>query len=92
MTDFMRWMYDHYIRPNIESQPKDDAEDMWSDFLDNEFSFDQKRALQAVLAFYAVQGFRLGVRTGAALQSELSQETKYLGSTCSHSHTPFSER
>ena len=26
MSDFMRWMYDHYIKPNIESQPKDEGE------------------------------------------------------------------
>ena len=71
MTELMRWMYDHYIKPNIESQPKDDAEDMWSEFLDNEFSPDQKRALQSVLAFYAVQGFRLGVRTGVTLGGDL---------------------
>ena len=50
---------------------KDDAEDMWSEFLDNEFSPDQKRALQSVLAFYAVQGFRLGVRTGVTLGGDL---------------------
>lgn len=71
MTDLMKWMYNHYIKPQIESQPKDDAEDMWSDFLSNEFTADQKRALQSVLAFYAVQGFRLGVRTGVSLKSDL---------------------
>lgn len=71
MTDFMRWMYDHYIRPNIESQPKDDTEAMWSNFLDNELYPDQKRALQEVLAYFSVQGFRLGVRTRIALNEDL---------------------
>lgn len=71
MTDLMKWMYDHYIKPNIERQPKDDAEDMWSDFLENELNEDQKRALQSSLAFYATQGFRLGVRTGITLQPDL---------------------
>ena len=71
MSDFMRWMYDHYIKPNIESQPKDDAEDMWSTFMDYELNPDQQHALQEILAFYAVQGFRLGVRTGITLQSDL---------------------
>ena len=36
MTDFMRWMYDHYIKPQIESQPKNDAEIVCPDLLRNE--------------------------------------------------------
>ena len=71
MSDFMRWMYGHYIKPQIESQHKDDAEEMWASFLDHELNDDQKRALQSSLAFYAVQGFRLGVRTGITLQADL---------------------
>ena len=71
MTDFMRWMYDHYIRPNIESQPKDDTEDMWFTFLDHELDPNQTQVFQETLAYYAVQGFRLGVRTGIALDSDL---------------------
>lgn len=58
----MRWLYDHYILPQIEGRPMDDG--------------DASRAAlfwdtRAVLAFYAVQGFRLGVRTGLALGREL---------------------
>lgn len=71
MTDLMRWMYHHYIKPNIESQPKDDTEDMWFTFLDFELNEDQKRALQSSLAYYAVQGFRLGLRTGVTLHADL---------------------
>lgn len=71
MSDFMHWMYDHYIKPQIESQPKDDAESMWFDFLDNELYDEQKKGIQAALAFYAVQGFRLGVRTGLGLKDDL---------------------
>lgn len=71
MTDLMKWMYENYIRPQIESQPKNDAEEMWFSFLDYELNDDQKRALQSTLAFYAAQGFRLGVRTGVTLGSDL---------------------
>lgn len=71
MSDLMRWMYHHYIKPNIESQPKDDTEDMWFTFLDFELNEDQKRALQSSLAYYAVQGFRLGLRTGVTLGADL---------------------
>ncbi|MCI9352838.1 MAG: hypothetical protein HFF58_06245 [Lawsonibacter sp.] len=72
MTDLMQWMYQNYIKPQIESQPKDDTEGMWFDFLDNELYDEQKKGLQAALAFYAVQGFRPGVRTGVTLGTDLS--------------------
>lgn len=72
MTDLMKWMYNHYIKPNIESQPKDDAEDMWFDLLNNELDPQMLESLQKALSFYAVQGFRLGVRAGAALSGELN--------------------
>ena len=71
MSDFMRWMYDHYIRPNIESQPITDGEAMQLDLLKNELGPDMQKTLQEVLAIYATQSFRLGVRTGVTLQSEL---------------------
>ena len=44
---------------------------MWFDRLDNELYPQEKESLQAVLAFYAAQGFRLGVRTGLALKEDL---------------------
>lgn len=71
MTDLMRWMYDHYIKPSIESQPKDDGEAMRLDLLSNELDPSLQRILRDVLAFYAVQGFRLGVRTGVTLHADL---------------------
>lgn len=72
MSDFMCWMYHHYIKPQIESQPKDDAEAMWFDLLFNELDPQMRQTLQKALYFYAVQGFRLGVRTGIALDGDLS--------------------
>ncbi len=71
MSDFMLWMYYHYIKPNIERQPKDDAEEMQLDFLNNELNPLGQRALQVALAHYAVQGFRLGLRTGVTLRPDL---------------------
>lgn len=72
MSDLMRWIYDHYISPNIESQPRDFGEAMLIDSLNNELDPSMRQTLQKVLALYAVQGFRLGLRTGAALREELS--------------------
>ncbi len=71
MTDLMRCMYENYIKPQIESQPKDDTESMWFDLLGNELYPYQKQAFQEALAYFAVQGFRLGLRTGVTLQSDL---------------------
>lgn len=28
MTDLMGWLYDHYIHPQIENQPQDDADEL----------------------------------------------------------------
>ena len=71
MTDFMRWMYDHYIKPNIESQPIDEGEALQIDLLNNVLNPQMQKNLQEVLAIYATQSFRLGVRTGIALDSDL---------------------
>ena len=58
MSDLMKWMYDHYIRSYIESQPKDDGESMWFDLLEHELGPLQQESLEAVTAFFAVHGFR----------------------------------
>lgn len=71
MSDLMKWMYDHYIRSYIESQPKDDWESMWFDLLENELGPFQQESLEAVTAFFAVHGFRLGVKTRLAFGEEL---------------------
>ena len=70
MTELMRWMYDHYIKPNIESQPIDEGEALQIDLLNNELSPQLQKTLQEVLALYAAQGFRLGVRTGVTLGAD----------------------
>ena len=28
MSDLMKWLYDHYIHPQIENQPQDDADEL----------------------------------------------------------------
>ena len=71
MTDLMRWMYNHYIRLQIENQPKDAGEAMQLDLLNDVLDPQMEQTLQDVLSYYAVQGFRLGVRTGLALQPDL---------------------
>ena len=72
MTDLMRCMYENYIRPQIESQPKNDAEAMQIDLLNNVLDPHLQRTLQEVLAIYATRSFRLGVRTGVSLREDRS--------------------
>ena len=71
MSDFMRWMYDHYIKPNIDNQPKDESEAMQLDLLHNELDDNLQKTLQSVLRAYTVRGFCLGLRTGVGLKDNL---------------------
>lgn len=71
MSDLLNWYYSYYIRPYVESQPKDDGEQMRFSLFENNLDPDQRVDAQAVLAFYAVQGFRLGLKTGLALGKDL---------------------
>lgn len=71
MSDLMGWMYENYIKPTIEKQPKEDGVSMRLDLLNNELDPALQQTLQAVLAFYTVQGFRLGLRTAVTLQPDL---------------------
>ncbi len=71
MSDLMKWLYQNYIQPQIESQPKDIGEATQIDLLHNELSPQQEETLTAALAFYGAQGFRLGLKTGMALKDDL---------------------
>ena len=68
MTDFTRWLYANYIKPHIEQQDHTGyevpllvlAEDMVPE---------QRRDIERLLEFYAVDAFLLGLRTGAGLSA-----------------------
>lgn len=66
MTDFMRWLYASYIRPQIENQPRTGYElpfSLMTDLLEP----DQQQECRRLLEFYAAEAFLLGLRTGAGL-------------------------
>lgn len=63
MSDLMQWLYAHYIKPQVESQPRDDGEAAWFDLLKNSLEPPLTEAHQAAAAYYTVQGFRLGLKT-----------------------------
>jgi len=67
----MKLLYKDYIKPSIESQPKEEDVVVQLDWLDNELDLYMQRVLENVLAYYTVQGFRLGLRTGVTIQPDL---------------------
>lgn len=71
MTDAMKRFYTHYIGPQVENQPRDAGEELYFGLLDSDLCPHQKEALENVTAFYAAQGFRLGLKMGMALEEEL---------------------
>ena len=66
MTDFMLWLYAHYIKPQIDAVPKGNyAYPM--DLLENSLRPSDREDLDKTLEFHAVQAFLLGLRTGEGL-------------------------
>lgn len=73
MTDAMKWFCANYILPQAEQQPKDFGEQMALDCVQNELPHSLFPQLETVKGFYALQGFRLGLKLGAALGEEFGQ-------------------
>lgn len=71
MSDMMQWLYFHHIKPYVENQPKSDGETLQYSLLTNELCPDLHHSLEVVAAFYAVHGFRLGIKTGMPLEKDL---------------------
>ena len=71
MSDLMKWLYDHYIHPQIENQPQDDADELHFAILESALMEAEKQDLEYVCRFYAVQGFRAGVKFRLALGEDL---------------------
>ena len=67
MNDFQTWLYDHYIWPQIESQPMDDGEKFRASLLDTGTTEAEKEDVAAVVRFYASHAFLLGLRSGIGL-------------------------
>lgn len=74
MTDAMNWFCTNYILPQAEAQPMDFGTKMSLDAVRNELPSDLFPKLEAVKEFYALQGFRLGLKLGAALGEEFSRD------------------
>lgn len=70
MTDTMKWFTVNYILPHAEKQPMDFGEQMSLSCVQNELPPSMHPQLKTVKEFYALQGFRLGLKLGAALGEE----------------------
>mgnify|MGYP005773876455 FL=1 len=67
MTDFMEFLYQHYIRPYVEAQPKDDGDTFRASLCENNQTAETRKDVEAVVAFAATHAFLLGLRTGSGL-------------------------
>lgn len=63
MTDFMRWLYAHYIKPEIEDGDTTGYE-MPLSIMDTNLTPDMREQYARVLEFYASRAFCLGFYTG----------------------------
>lgn len=70
MTECMRWLYDHYILPQIEGRPMDDGDAFRASLCENNQTEETRKDVEAVVAFAATHAFLLGLRTGAGLAEE----------------------
>ena len=75
MTDFMRWLYAHYIRPEIEDSDSTGYE-MPLSIMDTNLDPELHRQYERVLEYYASRAFCLGIRTAQGLACAVSGESK----------------
>ena len=66
MSDFMKWLYSSYIRPQIDNTPKEDYT-FHLDVVRNCLPPAVQQDLEKVLEFQSIQSFALGLRTGKGL-------------------------
>ena len=74
MTDAMKWFTANYILPHAEAQAADFGQKMALDCVQNELPPSMHPRLETVKEFYALQGFRLGLKLGAALGEEFEPQ------------------
>ncbi len=66
MSDFMKWLYAHYIRPQLDAAPQEEYE-MWLSLLRSDLTPDMEESYEKCREFTAIQAFSLGLRTGRGL-------------------------
>ena len=59
MSDFMKWLYAHYIRPQLDAAPPDDYE-MPLSLLEGELTSEMAADYEKAREFTAIHAFLLG--------------------------------
>ena len=67
MTDFMDFLYAHYIKPYIDTQPRDDGDQFRQSSYECNYSQRERTEIDAAAAFSITHAFLLGLRTGMGL-------------------------
>ncbi len=66
MSDFMKWLYAHYIKPQIDAAPQGEYAEALS-VVENEIIPHMKADYEKAAEFAALHAFHLGLRTGKGL-------------------------
>ena len=56
MSDFMKWLYAHYIRPQLDAAPQEEYE-MWLSLLRSDLTPDMEESYEKCREFTAIQAF-----------------------------------
>ena len=79
MSDFMIWLYLHYIKPYLDTVPADDyyveaapqeEYEMWLSLMESDLEYQFREEFDKNLEFTAIHAFLLGLRTGRGLPRE----------------------
>ena len=70
MSDFMKWLYAHYIKPQIDATPRGEYSESLS-VLENEMTPNTRLDFYKAAEFVALHAFLLGLRTGQGLSDSL---------------------
>ncbi len=73
MTNFLDWLYFHYILPAIEEADPGEYQDSLN-HLEKTLTIGQQIDMNRAVEFYASNAFMLGLRTGIAVQGALEEE------------------
>ncbi len=69
MSDFMKWLYGSYIRPQLEKAPPGEYE-LHLSIMENDLEPYLAESRARELEFTAIHAFLLGLRTGRGLPGE----------------------
>ena len=70
MSDFMKWLYAHYIKPELDASPRGEYSEALS-LVENEIVPHAKPDFARAAEFTATHAFLLGLRTGQGLSDSL---------------------